>query len=88
MRRKIVRNKRPIVTGKLITLATLITVILGCISAIIICIVIGVAQYKAYKITWDSQNDCIRYMIRLGIERRDIGRSGTGCIILGETNEH
>ena len=87
MRRKIVRNERVAAKNRIATL-TLVTIALGCIAVIAVCLLLLVKQYNSYKIVWDSQNECIAYMVRLGIERRDIGRSGTGCIILGETNEH
>ena len=87
MRRKIVRNERVAAKNRIATLS-LVTIALGCIAVIAVCLLLLVKQYNSYKIVWDSQNECIAYMVRLGIERRDIGRSGTGCIILGETNEH
>jgi len=87
MRRKIVRNERIAAKNRIATLS-LVTIALGCIAVIAVCLLLLVKQYNSYKIVWDSQNECIAYMVRLGIERRDIGRSGTGCIILGETNEH
>ena len=86
MRRKIVRNERVAAKNRIATL-TLITIALSCIAVISVCLVLLVKQYNAYKIVWDSQNECIADTIRMGVERKHIARNGNSCIILGETNE-
>jgi type IV secretory pathway component VirB8 len=86
MRRKIVRNERVAAKNRIATL-TLITIALSCIAVIAVCLVLLVKQYDAYKIVWDSQNECIADTIRMGVERKHIARDGNTCIILGETNE-
>jgi hypothetical protein len=86
MRRKIVRNERVAAKNRIATL-TLITIALSCIAVISVCLVLLVKQYDAYKIVWDSQNECIADTIRMGVERKHIARNGNSCIILGETNE-
>ena len=87
MRRKIVRNKRIVAKNRIATL-TLITIGLSCIAVIAVCLLLLVKQYDAYKIVWDSQNECIADTIRMGVERKHIARKNNSCIILGETNEH
>lgn len=76
------------VSQKVIKLFGLVTVILGISAVFALVILVGIKEYegyKAYKVTWDSQNECIAYMVRLGIERKDIYRSGDTCIIGGES---
>lgn len=87
MRPKIKSRPHQVSTQRVIKLFGLVTVILGISAVIALVILVGLKEYegyKAYKVTWDSQNECIAYMVRLGIERRDIERSGKGCIIVGE----
>ena len=86
MRRKIVRNERIAAKNRIATLS-LVTIALSCIAVIAVCLLLLVKQYDAYKIVWDSQNECIADTIRMGVERKHIARNGNSCIILGETNE-
>lgn len=84
MRPKIKSRPHKVSTQKVIKLFGLVTIILGISAVIALVIIVGLKEYKAYKeykITWDSQNQCIAYMIRLGIERKDIYRSGDTCVI-------
>ena len=87
MRRKIVRNERIAAKNRIATLS-LVTIALGCIAVIAVCLLLLVKQYDAYKIVWDKQNECIADTVRMGVERKHIARKNNSCIILGETNEH
>ena len=86
MRRKIVRNERVAAKNRIATLS-LVTIALGCIAVIAVCLLLLVKQYDAYKIVWDKQNECIADTVRMGVERKHIARKNNSCIILGETND-
>ena len=86
MRRKIVRNERIAAKNRIATLS-LVTIALGCIAVIAVCLLLLVKQYDAYKIVWDKQNECIADTVRMGVERKHIARKNNSCIILGETND-
>ena len=86
MRRKIVRNERIAAKNRIATLS-LVTIALGCIAVIAVCLLLLVKQYDAYKIVWDNQNECIADTVRMGVERKHIARKNNSCIILGETND-
>ena len=88
MRPKIKSRPHQVSTKRVIKLFGLVTVILGISAVFALVILVGLKEYegyKAYKITWDSQNECIAYMVRLGIERKDIYRTGDTCIIGGKS---
>ena len=40
--------------------------------------------FEQQQIKWDAQNECIADKVALGIERRNIQRSGMSCIVIGE----
>ena len=87
MRRKIVRSKAAPVNKSVKQLAKTLTIYMAVVlsvSVVVFSIMTSVKMVNDYKAVWDSQNDCIAYMVRLGIERKDILRSGNGCVIQGE----
>lgn len=84
MRRKSVRNKRPVPVGSRPQLLALVIVLLACVALIAGIVFIGIGaftDFNEYKSLWDAQNECIARLVKLGIERADIIRLGDSCIV-------
>jgi hypothetical protein len=81
MRRKIIRRARPVNTGETVKLVSFIAIMLMCLALFVFIAIDAMRDFNEYKQTWDTENQCIAYMIRLGIERKDIHRSNGTCVI-------
>ena len=79
--RTIIRSKRPLASGESVKIVSFIGLVLLCLALIVFIAIDVVTDINEYKHGWDTENECIAYMVRLGIERKDIYRSNGTCVI-------